>query len=86
MLEGKPFFKQDLLVTFRQSFVAIEILFVQIPIRHNFSLEHVETWAIQNTRLNFKIIFNKFNLYIIFLNMMHEWKSQERLIEQWETQ
>ena len=38
-----PFFSQKLLVTFRQCFVAIEILFIQIPFRHNFSLEHVET-------------------------------------------
>lgn len=43
MLEDAEFFNQKLLVTFRQSFVAIEILFVQIPIRHNFSLDHVET-------------------------------------------
>ena len=43
MLETESFFNQTLLVTFRQSFVAIEILFIQIPIRHNFSLEHVET-------------------------------------------
>ena len=43
LLGDVEFFSQDLLVTFRQSFVAIEILFVQIPIRHNFSLEHVET-------------------------------------------
>lgn len=43
MLGEEEFFNQHLLVTFRQSFVAIEILFIQIPIRHNFSLEHVET-------------------------------------------
>jgi hypothetical protein len=43
MLEDETFFSQKLLVTFRQTFVAIEILFIQIPIRHNFSLEHVET-------------------------------------------
>lgn len=43
MLEGEDFFTQQLLVTFRQTFFAIEVLFVQIPIRHNFSLDHVET-------------------------------------------
>ena len=43
MLGDAEFFTQGLLVTFRQTFVAIEILFVQIPFRHNFSLEHVET-------------------------------------------
>eukprot|EP00347_Sterkiella_histriomuscorum_P006998 403350638 len=43
MLENADFFTQQLLVIFRQTFFAIEILFVQIPIRHNFSIEHVET-------------------------------------------
>jgi hypothetical protein len=43
MLGDKDFFSQQLLVTFRQTFFAIEILFVQIPFRHNFSLDHVET-------------------------------------------
>ena len=42
MLGEKDFFNQQLLVTFRQTFFAIEMLFVQIPIRHNFSLAHVE--------------------------------------------
>jgi len=42
MLGDKDFFNQQLLVTFRQTFFAIEILFVQIPIRHNFSIDHVE--------------------------------------------
>ncbi|CDW88744.1 UNKNOWN [Stylonychia lemnae] len=43
MLAEEEFFTQSLLVTFRQTFFAIEILFVQIPLRHNFSIEHVET-------------------------------------------
>lgn len=43
LLGDAGFFTQNLLVTFRQTFLAIEILFVQIPFRHNFSLEHVET-------------------------------------------
>lgn len=43
LLEDADFFNQKLLVTFRQTFFAIEVLFVQIPIRHNFSLDHVES-------------------------------------------
>lgn len=43
LLSGSSFFNQKLLVTFRQTFFAIEVLFVQIPIRHNFSLDHVES-------------------------------------------
>lgn len=42
MFSTETYFNQALLVTFRQSFVAIQILFIQIPIRHNFSLEHLE--------------------------------------------
>jgi hypothetical protein len=30
------------MVIYRQTLMAIELLFVQIPIRFNFSLEHVE--------------------------------------------
>lgn len=43
LLNGQYYFTQNLLVTFRQTFFAIEVLFVQIPIRHNFSLDHVES-------------------------------------------
>jgi hypothetical protein len=43
LLSEADFFTQQLLVTFRQTFFAIEVLFVQIPIRHNFSLDHVES-------------------------------------------
>ena len=41
-LAHKTFFTQKLLITFKQTIVAIEILFLQIPIRHNFSHEHVD--------------------------------------------
>ena len=34
---------QTTIVVIRQTILAIEMLFIIIPIRHNFSLEHVET-------------------------------------------
>jgi sterol desaturase/sphingolipid hydroxylase (fatty acid hydroxylase superfamily) len=35
--------QQATIVVIRQTILAIELLFIIIPIRHNFSLDHVET-------------------------------------------
>lgn len=40
---ASPDMRETTIVVIRQTFVAIELLFIIIPIRHNFSLEHVET-------------------------------------------
>jgi hypothetical protein len=42
-LMGYHTIREETLIVIRQTIVAIELLFIIIPIRHNFSLDHVET-------------------------------------------
>ena len=41
---NKDLDSRNTIVVIRQTMLAIELLFVIIPIRHNFSLEHLESW------------------------------------------
>ena len=40
--------KETTIIVIRQTILAIEMLFIIIPVRHNFSLEHVEIWYFIN--------------------------------------